>query len=120
MTWAQLVADLEAAPEGSRELDAKIALILYPLLASYSNDRERGAGHWISAEHGPVFALHYSTDLTDAVSWVPEGAKWKVGGGGDEVFWAHAGGPRIYEGPTPAMALCIANAKAHQSMAGEP
>ncbi len=73
-----LIARLEAAEEGSRELDAAIAEEVHPLLKTYAHDTERGPGHWISPKDGKVYALDYTTSLDAALTLVPEGFSWFI------------------------------------------
>jgi len=103
-----LIARLEAAPEGSRELDAEIAVAVWPKLADYAPDTKRGPGHWISPKDGPVYAENYTTSIDDALTLVPEGRRFKVGRDDDGTGYASVGGPRIVMSATPALALCIA------------
>ena len=126
-----LIAELERATEGSRELDAKIAMALYPTLATFRDDPERGTGHWISDKAGPVFALDYTTSLDAALTLVSEG--WSLANLYDAVDpkdrpWVgvilRRDEPRyklpekVLGAPTYAMALCIAALKARQAMKG--
>lgn len=101
MTREQLIAALEAATEGSRELDEQIAsecnILLYP---------------------------HYTTSIDAALTLVPEGCIWKVFSDypGDAYFadvekWVPGqGGPENWRTDgacsSPALALCIAALRA--------
>ncbi len=61
-----LIAKLEAAPEGSRELDAEIAVALFPLLKTYTPDSDKGPGHWVTDRpegETKVYAQDYTTSL---------------------------------------------------------
>ena len=58
-----LIEQLEAAEKGSRELDAEIAVVIWPRLASMAPDTERGPGHWYDPDVGPTYAENYTTSL---------------------------------------------------------
>ena len=88
-----LIARLEAAGKGCRELDLEIA--------------ETIGLHLI--------AFHYTTSLDAARMLIPKGVEFKIGRDSEDVSYASCGGPRIYEGATPALALCIATLKAHHA-----
>jgi hypothetical protein len=111
-----LIARLEAATEGSRELDIAVG---------------RAAGEEVDLErdqHGrPLFRLardawgilpHYTTSLDAALTLVPEGhLHWYVGrwpiGYRAEICRHHQTPPHIpMIGATPALALCIAALRA--------
>ena len=122
-----LIAELERATEGSRELDAKIAVAAHPLLATFRDDPERGAGHWISDHDGPVYALDYTTSLDAAVMLLPEGLQYGISTHPkEEVF--NPGGAQAFvmdmgctlyvhaDSATPALALCIVFLRARQAM----
>ena len=84
----KLIAELENAEAGSRELDAKIALIGSPWLAECQPDAERGVGHWLVPEGSrmnfgpsgpmPTYAEDYTTSLDAAPTLVRPGAVWMV------------------------------------------
>ena len=69
---ADLIAKLEAAPEGSRELDAKIAIALWPDLLECRSDPELGEGHWIHPRFGKTYASPYTTSLDAALTLIDE------------------------------------------------
>lgn len=121
----QLIADLEAATEGSRELDAAIAVVLHPRFSTYRDDPERGAGHRISDRDGPVYALDYTTSFDAAQTFVPDGCGWSMNDDGEGFVFEkieREGGPGwliigVCDGDTtPALALCIAALRARQAM----
>ncbi len=120
----ELIAKLEAATEGSRELDLEIAMI---------------CGHDLSSGFTPTFAYHgdtpvyewstgetpsYTTSIDAALTLVPEGwyvatiAQWRSGPG--PRIWAATlnaepgadAGYRHATRSSPALALCIAALKA--------
>lgn len=118
---SDLLDKLQSASEGSRELDAMIANEL-GILGGMAYD------HWAAIEaHAP----HYTTNLQDAVSLVPEG--WLVDQVGEwESPVLRARGPwlailkrppdykqvvRCDHAPTPALAFCAAIIKAHEARA---
>lgn len=134
---SDLIARLEAAEEGSRELDAEIELSRRKFLGIIV-----GAG-WAAnyvLDKGPVLgwiwdgknltsqlkAPHYTTSIDAALTLVPEGVQWcwKVERHHDEfsavlTFWAGIGekhsGPFVAgDAATPALALCAAALKARQ------
>ncbi len=109
-----LIAELERAAEGSRELDGEIALSLGWV------KHHAGWAHWTTPEglenrHVPFF----SDSLDAALTLVPEGAYWAV-----RVSISKFAGvvtPLGYVvkdcvANTPALALCIASLKARQAM----
>ena len=120
---------LEAATEGSRELDAEIAVQIWPALAGFQPDSERGPGHWITPQDGPTYAEDYTTSIDAALTLVPEG--WYLTclaevGCGHFYDWAATicdhlegrvedGDWRSAPGQTPALALCIATVKAREA-----
>ena len=128
MTLSALIAELEAAEQGSEALDKAIA---------------RQLGFRIAASTGGPHIMHqnddmaswdlpkYSRSLDAALSLVPELCYVRVG------YWAHGenvplcwraliwppgpiGGPRDDDwtgnAPTPALALCIASLKAREAV----
>ena len=113
-----LIAELERATEGSRELDAEIAMFLYPWLATYRNDPERGAGHWISDKDGPVYASNYTTSLDAALTLVPEGSYIRMTIGRDKKawVWVECAEDEKVAYAIPALALCIAALRTRQAM----
>ncbi len=115
---AALIAKLEEAKEGSRELDYTIRMVL----AGYepvSADAARRAD-----EDGADPAPHYTTNLQDAVDLVPEGWVWHVWGVDDgmpnaEVRKTISHTPQYgLSGCNPALSLCIAILKALEARDG--
>lgn len=126
-----LIAELEAATEGSRELDAEIWWDVKPSQArtTYWNgatgkphpliDLPRsGLGY-----HGVcVSAPHYTTSLDAALTLVPEGWWWVINSGTQGLAKAILGARGSDAGAhedahTPALALCIAALRARQALA---
>lgn len=119
-----LIAKLEAATEGSRELDVEIVFALYP----ESVYRPQCVGDEPIFWSEPYYKREcpaFTTSLDAALTLVPEGQGWGVLAGEpgtDGVFHnAYVTKPRdvpLQSGPcrTPALALCIAalNARAAQ------
>ena len=119
-----LLSTLEEATEGSRELDAAIDLEIFPsILAKCLPDETRGPGHWIHPQDGPVFSPEYTTSINAALTLVAEGWGWAVT---DPKHWPDSEPDdrpyaRVYcpdrdqikgNGPTPALAICIAALRA--------
>lgn len=99
-----LIARLEAAPEGSRELDQDIFFAVH--------DQDREAYRAV----GPPGVLPYTTSLDAALTLVPEGCQWGLevwGENGGNAAWVMPphGHPSRYAA-TPALAICIAALKA--------
>jgi hypothetical protein len=92
---AELIARLEAAAEGSRELDAAIAVAVF------------GGG-----SHDPGTAPHFTTSLDAALTLVPEGRGWLMRSVGGRGFAAISNAGEASQAKTPALALCIAALKA--------
>lgn len=113
---SDLIQELESANVGSRELDAKIATIKLPALATYEQDPVRGPGHWISSDGARWWAPSYTTSLDDALLTVPDGMLWRAGSLG-----AGVGNPGVkgrwweFEHDEPALALCVAALKAREA-----
>lgn len=116
-----LIARLEAAAEGSRELDAEIAIFLNPKLAEW----ERFGGELHGPSDSIFHAPHYTTSIDAALALVPEGWAWfaqRIGqpfSTGFARLWlpaARTKGLKIEqyqsEAATPALALVIAAMKA--------
>ena len=113
---ASIIARLEAATEGSRELDAAIIRAVF----GYADD----APLW----HG----LHYTTSLDSALTLVPSGWNWLVRDGNtarrDSRCFANVTQfDALNEGPahptwhlSPALALCIAALRARASREASP
>jgi hypothetical protein len=78
---AELIARLEAATEGSRELDAEIEWIAHPF------PEVPDQPGWRQLPHGPqqhvlTVADRYTTSLDAALTLVPEGIAWAVNSAG--------------------------------------
>lgn len=105
-TAMTLIERLEAATEGSRELDAEIA-------SHYGGLSGMSYETWEAVEaHAP----HYTTSLDAAIQLVREGCAWGV-----EVRFGRLGSRAwvkpdlpFSEGNTPALALCIAALRARE------
>ena len=68
-----LIERLEGADDGSRELDAEIALHLFPdVFKDATADSRKGAGHWMHPEGGHMYAQDYTTSLGAALTLVPD------------------------------------------------
>lgn len=137
MVIDNLIAELEAATEGSRELDHSIFLATHPEQGTTSEGGEYWyAGH-LDEDGGPWIRLpKYTTSLDAALTLVPKG--WSLFGlrQGDPTLsdsnpekrsWASikphqqndAGwklGIQMNHALTPALALCIAIAKTRQAI----
>lgn len=105
-----LIERLEAATEGSRELDEEIAQAIFPKL------KRRHASWYIDDVRTNIEP--FSTSLDAALTLVPEGLMWDVESRGA----AFVGDPkmpsRMFEmAATPALALCIAALKARKANA---
>jgi len=61
------------------------------------------------------FYRHDPTSSIDAALTLVEGRLWKAGVSADGTGYARVGPPRIYEGKTPAIALCIGALRARAS-----
>lgn len=131
-----LIEKLEAATEGSRELDAEIGAQLGGGVASHNcSDNTRrtyGAGAWFTdadnmravlIEH-THHAPHYTTSLDAALTLVPEGYAWsldfdpKLPGKPGRPYYADVTDFSTHAAKawstTPALALCIAALKARE------
>jgi hypothetical protein len=117
----ELIEKLEAAEEGSRELDFYIAKT-----QGWHGSDDFYKCSWLahpgdySAECGPYYP-HYTTSLDDARTFVPEG--WAGGGrlvgdgpdfGMELIATGEEPGYVTGVGDTPVLALCIVAAKARQ------
>lgn len=124
----ELVAKLDAATEGSRELDVQIwelvdfraALRRYWSAATGKRVKlhslpESGLG-WLAVKNS---APHYTTSIDAALTLVPEGWGWNATGEHSTGFvllyppnnYPGATGVQA-EAPTPALAICIAALRA--------
>lgn len=98
-----LIKKLEAATEGSRELDGDI---------HYHDRKPYPKGGW-NTDGLP----HYTTSIDAALRLVPEGFIWDVASTGQA--WVMGGLDNeqhlVTSAPTPALALCIAALKAREA-----
>lgn len=113
-----LIAKLESAAEGSRELDEAIAIAV---LADFEVDRLVGMSdddpgiltfRYPDGSRGT--ALRYTTSLDAALSLVPEGWEWCLTWEGG-IASVDIGDPMLrmeYAAATPALAMCAAALKA--------
>lgn len=116
----ELIAKLEAATEGSRELDAEIAAAVYPFFAAGA----KVAGHpdpglrqckpW-----GRVRASDCTTSIDAALTLVPPDCDWLINGRGNyaQVWEAKETGRDGSWGArarTAPLSLCIAALRARQ------
>ena len=117
-----LIAELEAAPEGSRDLDGP----LFRLHVMPGTDWEKNKGLWwpCEATFCKRYEVHpYTTSLDAALTLVPEEFVWRVSTDFGPIAWAALSGHKgIFwadtksEALTAALALCIAALKARQAM----
>lgn len=113
---AGLIARLEAAQAGNRELDAEIAKAI-----GLDVDEDGWVVTVSVVQDFPAvtFVEPYTTSLDAAISLIPEGCLWKVGHAGDrhpgifEALIMPRNGPDPHaRAATPALALCAAAMKA--------
>lgn len=109
----ELIARLEAATEGSRELDREIAEEALGLITEWESvgDKPQMSLMVRPLEKAGYLELPcFTTSLDAALTLVPEGKKWSVGTG--PYYEATVG--LSYHGncPSSALALCIAALKA--------
>ena len=111
----ELIAKLEAATEGSRELDDKIA-------------NEMWWRKWGKRRPKDSHSDKFTTSILDALKLVPEGHNlklkqarhrlgwrvnlWKIGGAREDTAT-----PVSADAPTPTLAICIAALKAMKRLA---
>ena len=109
----KLIAELEAAPEGSRKLDKAIYVALGLPITNHRNlDPQMIEIHLESV------APHYTTSLDAALALIPEGSYVKITIGRDKKTWVWvecAENEAVAYG-NPALALCIAALRARQAM----
>ena len=100
-----LIARLEAATEGSRELHAETAGLRWNSVGFYYH--QNGVDHT-----GP----NYTTSLDAALTLVPEEFDWTLGHTNSGLTIHAQVGPKIEcFADTPALALCIAALKAREA-----
>ena len=124
-----LIARLEAASEGSRELDRAIHLVVFADFIKERGMVEDGDG-WRDPQYGAIAPPQdYTTSLDAAITLVPKGWFWRVGRTSIYAGWAlvHKTHPDHGEpgrnefgwskatGTTPVLALCIAVLKARSA-----
>ncbi len=148
MLMTDLIARLEAAPEGSRILDARIAVTAcidmptpmgdaspYLKMPHKLDECEPGT-YWLVQRSGMslLTAPHYTTSLDAALTLVPEGWRGKllIGDWSDgqrpeqdrAALWNNDDGAResVFgvgsSAATPALALCIASLRAREKSDG--
>lgn len=114
---AALIAKLEAATEGSRELDWLIFDAVYG--PAWKDGR-----WWVDGEKTrwlPLGQTEFSTSLDAALTLVPAGWQWWADKTDRSAIWAISPALGVVEGlqghhPTsPALALCIAALRARQA-----
>lgn len=120
-----IIKRLEAATEGSRELDARIGAVVsdYERTRQPTSSESVEPGHFWegkapeSLQHAP----HYTTSIDAALTLVPEGYRWRLwyhhtGYCGADIF-PDKGGilSKVHDAPTAALALCIAALKAREA-----
>ena len=124
---AELIARLEAATEGSRELDAEIGA--HPATPSCGVRKGAAKERVVEAAdtHDPplVNLPHYTTSIDAALTLVPEGMEWALSNhgqtGAEQLCWAGVfGSPFIgsecdSHAATPVLALCIAALRAREA-----
>jgi len=121
-----LIAELEQAQEGSRELDARVAVEwlyldctdeAYVKLPNQYDTEARRGDYWLVQRSGKQLkaAPHYTTNLQDALGLVPEGTYWAVRTTGDTfsaLVVPEDQNHRPTYAATPALALTIAALRA--------
>ena len=129
-----LIAELEAATEGSRKLDCDIQEQDFRTGSINRVRYVNGKGpFWLNKFNDNWFEVgHYTTAFEAALTWMPEGCVIELcqscPARTDDTWWdAYVfERPRTHDSepigeskqgiPTPAMAACIAIAKAHRAM----
>ena len=112
MVMDNLTAELEAATEGSRKLELKIATLIdwhengVSIREFVTRFPDANPLHWQFPK--------WTRSLDAALTLAAEDARWKVGDGRDGP-WASVAGPKIHDAATPALALCIAAVRARQA-----
>lgn len=131
---SDLIARLEAAKEGSRELDAEIAVAVFETQKTdddliYARPCAKGDNcapgtYWHVQRSGMSLrtAFNYTTSLDAALTLVPEDLSWAVKSPGFQslrktfLVELESGDYQwCGEGWTPALALCIAALKAREA-----
>jgi hypothetical protein len=101
------VVACEAARAPSRRLDARIAVAVFPGLATLP---VLGEGVWRHADGSRVLALRYSSSRPAATSLMPPG--WWIESSAGDVTVAGPAGNASGAHPVEAIALCIAALRA--------
>lgn len=124
MTDIAVLAKLEAAKEGSRELDFEVARCVdlwrrakvpvsgrHPAYWGYW--RKRGGKWWRTQLPA------YTTSIDAALTLVPDGVAWEISvprkGGGYRILAGVSPVPNCSFGETPSLAICIAALRARQA-----
>ena len=106
---SDVIENLKRALQPDRELDRAIALA-----CGWRQQEAQFVGHqWISPAEQTTGLPYFTVSIDAALLLIdgpaePDGVRWKVGHDSDGAFYAQCNGPRIVEGATPAIALCIA------------
>ena len=122
-----LLERIEAATEGSRELDKDIASQVHP--GTDWDKRYTANVGWGHPDFNRVMRAnpvpHYTTSIDAALTLVPEGWGFKADCGlgyGNECTVGHVGENKMYDQPdgwakaaTPALALCAASLRAREA-----
>lgn len=124
MSLEDVIARLEGASEGHRDLDYAIHNAVYGERMIGAGIRAVPGGGWWHPEHGKIAPPeHYTTSLDAAMTLLPEGAVFKVMTDYGELCRASVSrdDPPLYTGDidaaTPALALCIACLRAKAAAA---
>lgn len=128
-----LIAKLEAASEGNRELDLDIAIILGDFVVKNDDEYENalfdkhGMGYGTEGQwkHFEDQLPHYTTSLDAALTLVPEGWEWQIFSDDQASVFKRpdsgGGYSEIYDGENPvfpALALAIAALKTRVKQKG--
>ena len=123
-----LIAELEAATEGSRELDERVA----PFAGWFHGHGRSDWTHPDNPAHAVAYVPKFTTSFATALTWMPKGCVIELcqscPARTDDTWWDayvfkrsrhHDSEPigATEQGvPEPALAVCIAIAKAHRAM----
>lgn len=132
MTLPELIAELERAEEGSRELSDKVLLAAGWQRLTKGAAKQPGDTGWRMPDGAPLYSTHPhlfgapdpTRSLDAALTLVPEGWIWRCDGGSGSGFAVigkptakgNFGLPHKYcaGAMTPALALCIASLRARE------